>query len=108
MSWADLQSQVARVAAALKEMGVSRGDRVAAYMPNIAETVVAFLATASLGAVWSSCAPEFGTRSVVDRFAQIEPKILLTIDGYRYGDRAIDRAGEVAAISGALPTVTAT
>ena len=82
---------------------MGRGDRVAAYLPNIPETIVAFLATASLGAVWSSCAPEFGVRAVVDRLAQVEPRVLLTVDGYRYGDRDIDRAGEVAAVRAALP-----
>ncbi|MGH9184362.1 MAG: acetoacetate--CoA ligase, partial [Acidimicrobiales bacterium] len=104
----DLRDQVARARAGLVELGVGRGDRVAAYLPNIAETVVAFLATASLGAVWSSCAPEFGTRSVVDRLAQIEPKVLLCVDGYRYGDRAVDRAAEVAAVREALPSLEAT
>jgi acetoacetyl-CoA synthetase len=108
LTFADLSDQVARVRAGLQRLGVGRGDRVAAYMPNIAETVVAFLATASLGAVWSSCAPEFGTRSVVDRFQQIEPRVLLTIDGYRYGARTIDRRDEVAAIRAALPTLEAT
>ena len=90
--------------AGLRRLGVGRGDRVAAYAPNCAETLVAFLATASIGAVWSSCAPEFGTRSVVDRFAQIEPIVLLAVDGYRYGAKVIDRAAEVAAIAAALPT----
>ena len=76
-------------------MGVSAGDRVVAYAPNIPETLVAFLAAASLGAVWASCAPEFGVRAVIDRFAQIEPVVLVAIDGYRYGDRAIDRRQEI-------------
>jgi acetoacetyl-CoA synthetase len=104
----DLAEQVGRARAGLERLDVTKGDRVAAYMPNIAETVVAFLATASLGAIWSSCAPEFGTRSVVDRFQQIEPKVLLTIDGYRYGAKDIDRRDEVAAIRAALPTLEAT
>ncbi len=81
---------------------------MAAYLPNVPEAVVALLATASLGATWSSCAPEFGTRSVVDRLSQIEPTVLLTIDGYRYGDREVDRADEVAAIRAALPSLSAT
>jgi acetoacetyl-CoA synthetase len=81
LSWGELRTQVARIAAGLKALGVGRGDRVVAYLPNIPETVAAFLATASLGAVWSSAAPEFGARSVIDRFAQIEPKVLLAIDG---------------------------
>jgi acetoacetyl-CoA synthetase len=105
---AELRDQVARARAGLQRLGVQRGDRVAAYLPNISETLVAFLATASLGAVWSSCAPEFGTRSVVDRWQQIEPKVLLTVDGYRYGDKAVDRTAEVAAIRAALPSLAAT
>ena len=78
--------------AGLRAIGVERGDRVVAYMPNIPETIAAFFAVASLGAVWSSCSPDFGARSVVDRFAQIEPKVLLTVDGYRYGGKDHDRA----------------
>ena len=80
----------------LLRLGVRRGDRVAAYLPNIPETVVAMLAAASLGAVFASCAPEFGPRSVVDRFAQIEPTVMLAVAGYRYGDKNIDRVAEVA------------
>ena len=79
----------------LQARGVGRGDRVAAYLPNVPETVAAFLACASLGAVWSSAAPEFGVRSVVDRFAQIEPKVLLAVDGYRYGGKDFDRRAAV-------------
>jgi acetoacetyl-CoA synthetase len=104
----ELRDQVARVRAGLVRLGVGRGDRVAAYLPNVAEAVVAFLATASLGAIWSSCAPEFGTRSVVDRFRQIEPVVLLTIDGYRNGSTAIDRTADVAAIRSALPSLRST
>ncbi len=81
------------------------GDRVVAYLPNIAETTIAFLATASLGAIWSSCAPEFGVRAVTDRWSQVEPKVLLTVDGYRYGDKDIDRTAHVAEIVAALPTL---
>jgi acetoacetyl-CoA synthetase len=103
-----LRDEVARVRAGLKRLGVGRGDRVAAYLPNVPEAVVGLLASASLGAIWSSCAPEFGTRSVVDRWSQIEPKVLLTIDGYRYGGREIDRTNEVAAIRAAIPSLTAT
>ena len=103
-----LRDEVARVRAGLQRLGVGRGDRVAAYLPNIAETIVAFLATASLGAVWSSCAPEFGRRSVVDRFRQIEPRVLLAVDGYRYGDKAIDRRDDLAAIRAELPSLRAT
>jgi len=104
-TWAELADAVARCRAGLLRLGVHRGDRVAAYLPNIPETVVAFLATASIGAVWSSCAPEFGVRSVVDRFAQIEPVVLLAVDGYRYGEKLIDRRAEVAEIEAALPTL---
>ncbi len=101
----DLRREVAGCRAGLRRLGIRRGDRVAAYMPNISETMVAMLATASLGAIWSSCAPEFGTRAVLDRLAQIEPSVLLVIDGYRYGDRPVDRTDEVAQIRDGLPSV---
>ena len=102
---AELREQVRRARAGLRRLGVRRGDRVAAYAPNIPETYVLMLATASLGAVFSSCAPEFGTRSVTDRWQQIEPKVLVAVDGYRYGDKPVDRRAEVAAIRAALPSV---
>ena len=105
---AQLRDQVARARAGLVRAGVGPGDRVAAYAPNTAETLVVLLATASVGAVFSSCAPEFGTQSVVDRWKQIEPTVLVTVDGYRYGDKPIDRRGEVAAIRAALPSITTT
>lgn len=105
LTWAELADQVARARAGLRALGVGPGDRVVAYLPNIPETVVAFLATASLGAIWSCCAPEFGVRSVVDRFAQVEPAVLLAVAGYRYGDKAVDRRDEVAAIRAELPTL---
>ena len=105
---AQLRDDVSRARAGLQRLGVGSGDRVAAYLPNVPEALVAFLATASLGAIWSSCAPEFGTRSVVDRLSQIEPRVLLTIDGYRYGAGAVDRTDEVAAIRKALPSLAAT
>ncbi|GAB3139366.1 acetoacetate--CoA ligase [Micromonospora sonneratiae] len=105
---AELRDEVRRVRAGLRRLGVGRGDRVAAYAPNIPETFVLLLATASLGAIFSSCAPEFGTRSVTDRWQQIEPKVLVAVDGYRYGDRAVDRRAEVAAIRAALPSVVHT
>jgi len=108
LSWDGLADQVARCAAGLRRLGVGRGDRVVAYMPNVVETVVAFLATASIGAIWSSCAPEFGTPTVVDRFAQIEPKVLIAIEGYRYGGRDFDRRERVAEIEAALPTIERT
>jgi acetoacetyl-CoA synthetase len=100
-----LRDEVRRVRAGLKGLGVGAGDRVAAYAPNIPETYVLMLATASLGAIFSSCAPEFGTRSVTDRWQQIEPKVLVAVDGYRYGDKDIDRRDEVAAIRAALPSL---
>ncbi|HEX4691006.1 MAG TPA: acetoacetate--CoA ligase [Solirubrobacteraceae bacterium] len=99
VTWGELRTQVARIAAGLKALGVERGDRVVAYLPNIPETIAAFFATASLGAVWSSAAPEFGARSVIDRFAQIEPQVLLAVDGYRYNGRDYDRSDTVAAIA---------
>jgi acetoacetyl-CoA synthetase len=105
---AELRDAVARARAGLQRLGVGRGDRVAAFLPNVPEAMVGLLATASLGAIWTSCAPEFGVRSVVDRFSQVEPKVLLTIDGYRYGRRAVERTDEVAAIRAALPGLEAT
>ena len=104
-TYAELRDAVARATAGLRRLGVGHGDRVAAYLPNIPETIVAFLATASIGAIWSSCAPEFGVTSVIDRLEQIAPKVLLVVDGCRYGGRAVDRATEVAAIRDALPTL---
>ncbi|HEX8157317.1 MAG TPA: acetoacetate--CoA ligase [Solirubrobacteraceae bacterium] len=98
MTWGELRRLAARIQHGLRELGVGRGDRVAAYMPNIPETVAAFLATSGLGAIWSSCSPDFGARSVIDRFAQIEPKVLLAVDGYRYGARDFDRGAVVADI----------
>ncbi len=98
-TWGELRERTAAIRAGLVARGVGRGDRVAAYLPNVPDTVAAFLATASLGAVWSSAAPEFGARSVIDRFGQIEPKLLLAIDGYRYGGRDFDRRETVAAIA---------
>jgi acetoacetyl-CoA synthetase len=108
LSWGELREQVARAAAGLRELGVHRGDRVVAYLPNIPETVVAFLATASLGAIWSSCSPDFGARSVVDRFAQIEPKVLFAVDGYRYNGRDFDRLDVVAGLQGEMPSLERT
>ena len=108
LTYAGLGRQVAAVAAALKCLGVRRGDRVVAYMPNIPEALIAFLATASLGAIWASCPPEFGTRSVVDRFRQIDPRILFAVDGYRYQGKAYNRMDAVAEIQRALPSLQAT
>jgi acetoacetyl-CoA synthetase len=108
LSWGELSTQVAAAAAGLRSLGVERGDRVAAYMPNIPETLVAFLASASIGAVWSCAAPEFGARSVIDRFAQIKPKVLLVVDGYRHGGKDFDRSDALRTISKGLPTVAHT
>ena len=108
LTYADLYRQVARFAEGLRRHGVRRGDRVAAYMPNIPETLVAFLATASIGAVWSACSPEFGSRSVVERFQQIEPAVLIAVDGYRYGGRDFDRIDEVASVQAQLPSLRVT
>ena len=105
---AELRDAVGRCRAGLVRLGVRRGDRVAAFLPNVPEAIVALLATASLGAIWSSCAPEFGIRAVIDRFGQIEPRVLLVIDGYRYGDKAVDRRAEVEEIRAALPSLEAT
>lgn len=104
----ELRDQVARARHGLSGLGVGRGDRVAAYLPNIPEALVLLLACASLGAVFSSCAPEFGARSVRDRWRQIAPKVLVTVTGYRSGDRLVDRAPEVAEIRAALPSLTHT
>jgi acetoacetyl-CoA synthetase len=98
-TWGDLRERTAAIRTGLVAHGVGPGDRVAAYLPNVPDTIAAFLATASLGAIWSSAAPEFGARSVIDRFGQIEPKLLLAIDGYRYGGRDFDRGEAVAAIA---------
>jgi acetoacetyl-CoA synthetase len=108
LSWGELSEQVAAAAGGLRALGVERGDRVVAYMPNIAETLIAFLATASIGAIWSSAAPEFGARAVIDRFAQIEPKVLLTVDGYRHGGKDFDRSAIVQSIRDELPSVEQT
>jgi acetoacetyl-CoA synthetase len=105
LTWEQLRDQVARARAGLARLGVGRGDRVVAYLPNIPEALVAFLATASLGAIWASCAPEFGARSVVDRFGQVEPTVLLTVAGYGYGNKDIDRREQVAEIRAGLPTL---
>ncbi|MGC4954186.1 acetoacetate--CoA ligase [Actinomadura citrea] len=108
LTYGELARQVADVRAGLAELGVTRGDRVAAYLPNIPEALIGFLATASLGAIWSSCPPDFGAPSVIDRFAQIEPKVLLAVDGYSYNGTEHDRRDVVGAIENSLPTLRAT
>ena len=102
-TWGELRALTARIASALRAVGVERGDRVVAYLPNIPEAVAGFLASASIGAVWSSCSPDFGARSVVDRFAQISPKVLLAVDGYRYGGRDFDRLETLAEVRREIP-----
>ena len=106
--WTTLQGQVGAFAATLRRLGVRRGDRVAGYLPNVPEAVVAFLGAASIGAVWSACAPDFGTRAVLDRFVQIEPTVLVAVDGYRFNGKDYDRRDVVSELRAALPTVRAT
>ena len=105
MTWHELGAAVRALATRLRELGIAPGDRVVAYMPNIPETAIAMLATTAIGAVWSSAAPEFGARTVTDRFAQIEPKLAFVADGYRFAGKDFDRSGEIATILGGLPTV---
>jgi acetoacetyl-CoA synthetase len=108
LTWRELRLLTARIAAGLRAHGVESGDRVAAYVPNVPEAVAALLACASIGAIWSSCSPDFGVRSVVDRFAQIEPKVLIAVDGYRYGGRDFDRREVVDGLRREIPSLTAT
>ena len=105
LTWGELRERVACAAAALRERGIEPGDRVVAYVPNLPEAVIAFLAAAAVGAIWSSCSPDFGARSVVDRFAQIEPKLLFCVDGYRYNGRDFDRRDVIAGLLAEIPTV---
>jgi acetoacetyl-CoA synthetase len=107
LSYGELAAEVARVRAGLRALGVTRGDRVAAYLPNIPEALIALLATASLGAIWSSCSPDFGPRSVIDRLAQISPKVLFAVDGYPYGGKWFDRRPQVADIAAEMPGLDA-
>jgi acetoacetyl-CoA synthetase len=108
VTWDELRADVARARAGLLALGVGPSDRVAAYLPSIPEAVVTFLATASLGAVWCACPPEFGTRSATDRLHQVDPKVLFAVDGYRWGTRAVDRREQVAALEAAMPSLEAT
>lgn len=105
ISWSELERRVNALANWMRSAGIEKGDRVVAYLPNIPEAVVAFLAANSLGAIWSSCSPDFGTASVVDRFQQIEPKLLIAADGYRYNGKAYNRLQEVEALEEALPSL---
>jgi acetoacetyl-CoA synthetase len=107
-SWAELRELTRRIAASLRASGIVAGDRVVAYLPNIVEAIAAFHACASIGAIWSSCSPDFGVRSVVDRFVQIQPRVLLTVDGYRYGGRNHDRMEVVRSLQDAMPTLERT
>jgi acetoacetyl-CoA synthetase len=108
ITWGELSSAVAAFAAGLRSLGVERGDRVAAYLPNAPEAIIGFLASASIGAIWSSCSPDFGARSVIDRFAQIEPKVLLAVDGYTYGGKPFDRMDVVRGLEAEMPSLTHT
>ncbi|HJQ43125.1 MAG TPA: acetoacetate--CoA ligase [Jatrophihabitantaceae bacterium] len=108
MTWRELRTEVAAIRAALVAQGVGRGDRVAALLPNAPEALVAMLATVSLGAIWSSCSPDFGARAIADRFTQIEPVVLFTVDGYRYGGKAFDVRATVDELRGQLPSLRAT
>ncbi len=105
LTWGELRTLTARIAGGLRELGVGPGDRVVAYLPNIPEAMAAFFACASIGAVWSSCSPDFGVSSVVDRFAQIEPKVLFTVDGYRYNGRDFDRMDTAVALEREIPSL---
>jgi acetoacetyl-CoA synthetase len=105
LTWGELRPRVAACAAGLRGLGVEKGDRVVAYLPNVAEAAVTFLATASIGAIWSSASPDFGAGSLIDRFAQIEPKVLIAVDGYRYGGKDFDRTPVVRQLQEAMPSV---
>ena len=105
LTFGELREQVARARAGLQRLGVGPGDRVVAYLPNIPETLVAFLATASLGAIWATCPPEFGVRSVLHRLGQLEPKVLFVVASYRYGDKHIERRELIEAIRDGLPSL---
>jgi acetoacetyl-CoA synthetase len=108
LTYAELNEQVAQVAAALRAHGIQPGDRVAGFLPNIPEAIIAMLATASLGAIWSSCSPDFGVKGVLDRFGQIEPRLLFVADGYRYGGREIDSPPRVRDIVDRIPAIERT
>jgi acetoacetyl-CoA synthetase len=108
ISFAQLAADVARTAAAMRDLGITAGDRVAGYLPNLAEAVIAMLAAASIGAIWSSCSPDFGTKGVLDRFGQIEPALLIVADGYRYAGKRIDCRPRIREVIEAIPSLRAT
>jgi acetoacetyl-CoA synthetase len=108
ITWRELEEKVGALAAGLKELGVTRGDRVAAHVPNVPETLIAFLACTSIGAIWSSTSPEFGFEAVVDRLTQIEPKVLFAVDGYRYGGKDYDVTDAVARLQEEMPSLEKT
>jgi acetoacetyl-CoA synthetase len=105
VSWEEMERATGAVAATLRAMGVQKGDRVASYMPNIPETMIAFFACASIGAIWSSCAPDMGVSVVLDRFSQIEPKVLFAIDSYSYNGKIFDKRAQVTELLAALPSI---
>ena len=105
MSWQQLGSQVRKLATRLRAMGIQPGDRIVSYMPNVPETAVAMLATTAIGAVWSSAAPEFGANTVIERFSQIEPKLIFVADGYSFGGKVFDRREQIAAIVEKVPSL---
>ena len=108
LTWGMLREQVGGLAAMLRDLGVGPGDRVAGYVPNAAEAVIAFLATASLGAVWSGCGQDYSPAAAAERLGQLEPAVLIAADGYRYGGRVFDRRGSVSELAALLPTLRAT
>ena len=108
VSHGELRDLVGRLRAGLLRLGVGRGDRVVALMPNCVEALAAFLAVASLGAIWSSCSPDFGTRAVRDRFTQLQPSVFLAVDGYRYGGKTFDVRHRVQALREQMPTLIST
>lgn len=105
ITYKELYDEVASVATSLKEMGIKPGDRIAAFMPNMPETIIAMLAAVSLGAVWSSCSPDFGIKGVLDRFGQIKPRVLFTANGYSFKGKEIDSLESVKGITEALPSI---
>ncbi|WP_330184801.1 acetoacetate--CoA ligase [Nocardia sp. NBC_01503] len=108
LSWAELLSSTAAFARTLSELGVGRGDRVAGYLPNIPQAVIAFLATASLGAIWSACGQDYSAQAALDRLGQLEPKVLVTADGYRFGGKVHDKTADIEALRAGLPSLAAT